>query len=41
MHLALSTVQRGYVIENGRIILEGGSEKLLGEDHVRKAYLGI
>ena len=41
MHLALSTAQRGYVIENGRIILEGGSEKLLGEDHVRKAYLGI
>ncbi|HYA91137.1 MAG TPA: ABC transporter ATP-binding protein [Thermodesulfobacteriota bacterium] len=41
MHLALSTAQRGYVIENGRIILEGESEKLLGEDHVRKAYLGI
>lgn len=41
MHLALSTAQRGYVIENGRIILEGGSEKLLGEDHVRTAYLGI
>ena len=41
MHLALSTAQRGYVIENGRIILEGVSEKLLGEDHVRRAYLGI
>lgn len=41
MHLALSAVQRGYVLENGRIILEGGSEKLLREDHVRKAYLGI
>ncbi len=41
MHLALSTAQRGYVIENGRIILEGRSEKLLREDHVRKAYLGI
>ncbi len=41
VHLALSTVQRGYVIENGRIILEGRSETLLEEDHVRKAYLGI
>jgi branched-chain amino acid transport system ATP-binding protein len=41
MHLALSTVQRGYVIENGRIILEGESNRLLKEDHMRKAYLGI
>ncbi len=41
MQLALSTVQRGYVIENGRIILEGESKNLLREDHMRKAYLGI
>ena len=41
MQLALSTVQRGYVLENGRIILEGGSENLLREDYMRKAYLGI
>jgi branched-chain amino acid transport system ATP-binding protein len=41
VQLALSTVQRGYVIENGRIILEGKSEELLREDHMRKAYLGI
>ncbi len=41
MHLALSTAQRGYVIENGRIILEGKSHKLLEENHIRKAYLGI
>jgi branched-chain amino acid transport system ATP-binding protein len=41
MHLALSTVQRGYVIENGRIILEGVSEELSRNDYLRKAYLGI
>ena len=41
MQLALSTVQRGYVVENGKIVLEGKSHKLLEEDHMRKAYLGI
>lgn len=41
MQLALATVQRGYVLENGRIILEGKSENLLKEDYMRKAYLGI
>lgn len=32
---------RAYVIENGKIILKGDSEKLLSEDHIRKAYLGL
>lgn len=41
VQLALSTAQRGYVLENGRIILEGASENLLREDHMIKAYLGI
>lgn len=41
MQLALSAVQRGYVLENGKIILEGKSENLLKEDYMRKAYLGI
>jgi branched-chain amino acid transport system ATP-binding protein len=41
MQLALSTAQRGYVIENGRVVLEGESEDLLRDDHMRKAYLGI
>jgi branched-chain amino acid transport system ATP-binding protein len=41
MQLALSTVQRGYVLENGKIILQGTSENLLKEDYMRKAYLGI
>jgi len=29
------------VLENGRVTLEGESEKLLQEEHIRKAYLGL
>ncbi len=39
--LALEISHRGYVIENGRIVLSDESKKLLGNPHVRKAYLGI
>jgi branched-chain amino acid transport system ATP-binding protein len=38
--LALKFARRGYVIENGRIVLEGPSEALLGNPEVKKAYLG-
>jgi branched-chain amino acid transport system ATP-binding protein len=31
---------RGYVIESGRIVLEDSARSLLGNDQVRKAYLG-
>ncbi len=37
----LEIADRAYIIENGEIILEGNSEKLLSEDHIRKAYLGL
>jgi branched-chain amino acid transport system ATP-binding protein len=37
----LEIADRAYVIENGEIILQGDSEKLLSEDHIRKAYLGL
>jgi branched-chain amino acid transport system ATP-binding protein len=37
----LEIADRAYVIENGEIILEGNSEKLLSEDRIRKAYLGL
>jgi branched-chain amino acid transport system ATP-binding protein len=37
----LEIADRAYVIENGEIILAGDSEKLLSEDHIRKAYLGL
>jgi branched-chain amino acid transport system ATP-binding protein len=38
--LALKFAQRGYVIENGTIVLEGPSHALLNNPEVKKAYLG-
>lgn len=38
---SLKAVDRGYVIENGEIALQGPSEELLGNVHVQRAYLGI
>jgi len=38
---SLSTVSRGYVLETGRISLEGSSEELRSNPEVQKAYLGI
>lgn len=32
---------RAYVLENGRIVLNGSGEDLLHNEHVRAAYLGI
>ena len=37
----LEIADRAYVLENGRIALEGPSQDLLKSDHVRKAYLGL
>jgi branched-chain amino acid transport system ATP-binding protein len=38
--MALQAADRGYVIETGEIVLEDEASKLLGNDQVRKAYLG-
>lgn len=38
--MALQSASRGYVIETGEIVLEDEADKLLGNDQVRKAYLG-
>jgi len=38
--MALQTAHRGYVIETGTIVLEDEARNLLGNDQVRKAYLG-
>ncbi len=40
-YMALSISHRAYVIENGVTVMEGTSKELLGNEHVRKAYLGI
>jgi len=37
----LSVTDRGYVLENGRIELEGPSEELADNAHVRKVFLGV
>ncbi|MFH1025453.1 MAG: ABC transporter ATP-binding protein [Nitrospirota bacterium] len=37
---AMKLSGRGYVLENGRVALEGTSEDLLSDEQVRKAYLG-
>lgn len=37
---ALKVADRGYVMERGRIVLEGNSRELLRNDEVRQAYLG-
>ena len=39
-NLALRMADRAYVLEAGRIVLEGGGAELLANDAVRKAYLG-
>jgi branched-chain amino acid transport system ATP-binding protein len=39
--LALTTASRGYVIESGRIVLEGNADELRENPQVQKAYLGI
>jgi branched-chain amino acid transport system ATP-binding protein len=38
--LALQTCQRAYVIDGGRIALEGQADELLHDEQVQKAYLG-
>ena len=39
-YLALRMADRAYVMETGRIVLEGPARALLDDDHVRRAYLG-
>lgn len=38
--MALSIADRGYVIENGHLVLEGTGKELLVNEDVKKAYLG-
>ncbi|MBU0464671.1 MAG: ABC transporter ATP-binding protein [Proteobacteria bacterium] len=38
---SLSLSDRGYVLEHGRIAMEGPAKELLNDPHVKEAYLGI
>ena len=37
----LKAIDRGYVIENGRIVMEKSAQNLAGNDHIRRSYLGL
>ena len=38
---SLSLAKRGYVIEQGEVVLEGDRDFLLGNEDVKRAYLGV
>jgi branched-chain amino acid transport system ATP-binding protein len=38
---ALKIANRGYVLENGRVVLEGSGSELLADERLKKAYLGL
>ena len=38
---ALESCDYGYVLETGRVVLEGGHRTLMADDRVRRAYLGM
>jgi branched-chain amino acid transport system ATP-binding protein len=40
-HMALGVANRAYVLETGKIVLEGPAKELAKNDDIRKAYLGI
>ena len=37
---ALSIADRAYVLETGKIVLEGKADDLMNDDSVKRAYLG-
>ncbi len=38
---ALRISRRGYLLENGKVAMQGASEELLGSEHIKKNYLGL
>ncbi|MFZ6733914.1 ABC transporter ATP-binding protein [Undibacterium sp. Ji42W] len=41
LHKALAIAHNGYVIQTGRIVMQGTGQELLNNDDVKKAYLGV
>lgn len=41
VHEALALARRAYVLENGKIVMEGDGRDLLKNDYVKQAFLGI
>jgi branched-chain amino acid transport system ATP-binding protein len=40
-HIALQVANRGYVIETGRVVMEGEANRLSQDDYIKQAYLGL
>jgi len=40
-NLALRVAHRGYVLENGKVTMEDTANRLLANEGVKRAYLGI
>ena len=40
-NLALAIAEHGYVMENGRIVLEGSADKLRENSDIKEFYLGL
>jgi branched-chain amino acid transport system ATP-binding protein len=38
---SLNLSHRGYVLENGSIVLSGAGQDLLRNQHIRQSYLGL
>jgi branched-chain amino acid transport system ATP-binding protein len=41
VHNVLLTSDRAYVLENGRIVMEGKGSDLLNDERLKTAYLGL
>ena len=41
IHDSLLVADRGYVLEQGKVILEGNSRELLSNSHIKEVYLGL
>jgi branched-chain amino acid transport system ATP-binding protein len=41
VHHVLRTADRAYVLENGRIVMEGEGLMLLDDERLKTAYLGL
>lgn len=41
VHHALNMADRGYVLEQGKVVLHGTGHELLRNEHLKKAYLGM
>jgi branched-chain amino acid transport system ATP-binding protein len=41
INYALQIAERAYVLENGKVVMDGNSKELLKSEHIKKHYLGI